>query len=224
VLLSLSFDGRVANYCTIALQETHGYMAKSCFRMPLLLSVLFLLTTWRHTTDAAFTEYFRVIQTKVVSNVTSTRKYIQATPFLWVQRGSMEQGGRAAPNDRYSLLLAVTSDGLSQTTMAAVTELLIWDGSNTTLSFFYLVQPHPPMLGTNPDTPTKVQLGWSTNGRNWTLLWNSSLSWYETNQWYGVRVRLPVSAATPQFALKWVNTDQGIDKGETPSPVRKECT
>lgn len=143
----------------IALQETHGYMAKSCFRMPLLLSALVLLTTWRQTTDAAFTEYFGVIQTKVVSNVTSTSKYMQATPFLWVQRGSIEKGGRAAPDDHYSLLLAVNSDYSSQTPRAAVTELLNWDGSNTTLSFFYLVRPHPPMGGTCPDTPTKVQLG-----------------------------------------------------------------
>ena len=56
------------------------------------------------------------------------------------------------------------------------------------------------------------------------MLWNSSLSWYQVNQWYGVRVHLPVSAATPQFALKWVNTNQGMDKGETPLPAREECT
>lgn len=91
----------------------------------------------------------------------------------------------------------------------AETFLLDWDGSNTTLQFFVNLQD-TSASSSCPTTAPKVTVSWSPDRITWQPLWNSSGKWVDTNQWIGVRVPLPLSAAAaPRFAVKWVNTDPG---------------
>jgi hypothetical protein len=178
-------------------------METNSLQLRLLVTAIVLLAMWHPVADAAFTERF---DTVVNEKITGPSRFweVQPTPFLWARRGNIEKGGRAAPADRYSMTLSSSSGFGALPPMVAETALLDWDGTNTTLSFFHLLKYRDC-----PDTAPVVQLAWSTDRQSWTVLWNSSGSWSDANQWVGVRVPLPVSAATPQIALKWINNDEG---------------
>ena len=109
----------------------------------------------------------------------------------------------------------------------AETMPLQWDGTTTSLEFFYYFQDAGDSSESScPKTAPIVTLSWApgtqaqagtgsssnSSGGNWQPLWNSSGSWADSNQWIGVRLPLPAAATiSPQsfYAFRWENTDPG---------------
>jgi hypothetical protein len=175
-----------------------------------LLAVLLCAALMATPSTAAFTE--------IVQRPSSPVTFFYAgTPFLWAIKGDTASVGRG-PMDPHSSsagsslnsddnMLTLGGEHGNTKPKVAETVLLDWDGSNTTLQFFVNLRHSPS--SECPSVVPKVTFSWSPDRIARQPLWNSSGKWVDTNQWVGVRLTLPLSAATPRFAVKWVNTDPG---------------
>lgn len=135
-------------------------------------------------------------------------------PYLWTQTGHMqstEGNGTASgklPQAEGSSSIWRRDNGynmkLERPNPAAETVLLDWDGTTTNLTFGACVYRQEC-----PTTPGNISVLWSHDSFVWEPLWNYTLpnplrQWCN---WANVTVPVPITAATPRFAFKWVLQD-----------------
>jgi hypothetical protein len=136
-------------------------------------------------------------------------------PDLWTQTGQvLSRDGNGTASGK--LPQADTSYGsssfwqrgynmkLERANPAAETVLLDWDGTTTNLTFGACVHRQEC-----PTTPGNLSLLWCNDSFLWEPLWNYTLpnplrQWCN---WANVTVPVPITAATPRFAFKWVLRD-----------------
>lgn len=112
------------------------------------------------------------------------------TPGLWNQIGKLStEDGRGTDAANKAAMM------LSEDHPTAETVLLDWDGTKDTLDFWYY------LTGACDSGYLKVNM--SCNGKDWFEVWNFKKKDMQAKAYNIARVKLPLNATCPAFAVRW---------------------